>query len=176
MEFLSYLITGISLGSIYAIIALGYTMVYGIAKMLNFAHGDVIMVGAYVSFYVTMFAGNSLLGDAPSALRITLPEIYLEKPDVEERIRKINEAYRVLGHPADKRRYDALYDQRRKTVARPSSAPPRREAPKGGHSAGNSRGKRDKHTRRIFLTTFFITLGVAGVGLLLLLAVTRLLG
>ena len=47
MEFLSYLITGISLGSIYAIIALGYTMVYGIAKMLNFAHGDVIMVGAY---------------------------------------------------------------------------------------------------------------------------------
>ena len=94
----------------------------------------------------------------------------------EERIRKINEAYRVLGHPADKRRYDALYDQRRKTVARLSSASPRREAPKGGHSAGNSRGKRDKHTRRIFLTTFFITLGVAGVGLLLLLAVTRLLG
>lgn len=42
---------GISLGSIYAIIALGYTMVYGIAKMLNFAHGDVIMVGAYICFY-----------------------------------------------------------------------------------------------------------------------------
>ena len=51
MEFLSYLITGISLGSIYAIIALGYTMVYGIAKMLNFAHGDVIMVGAFVVYY-----------------------------------------------------------------------------------------------------------------------------
>ncbi|MDR1913113.1 MAG: branched-chain amino acid ABC transporter permease, partial [Clostridiales bacterium] len=50
MTFLSYLINGISLGSIYAIIALGYTMVYGIAKMLNFAHGDVIMVGAYVCF------------------------------------------------------------------------------------------------------------------------------
>ena len=49
MEFLSYLISGISLGSIYAIIALGYTMVYGIAKMLNFAHGDVIMVGGYIS-------------------------------------------------------------------------------------------------------------------------------
>ncbi len=48
MEFLSYLINGISLGSVYAVIALGYTMVYGIAKMLNFAHGDVIMVGAYV--------------------------------------------------------------------------------------------------------------------------------
>ncbi|MGI6072046.1 MAG: branched-chain amino acid ABC transporter permease [Lachnospiraceae bacterium] len=50
MEFLSYIISGISLGSVYAIIALGYTMVYGIAKMLNFAHGDVIMVGGYVSF------------------------------------------------------------------------------------------------------------------------------
>lgn len=50
MVFLSYLINGISLGSVYAIIALGYTMVYGIAKMLNFAHGDVIMVGAYISF------------------------------------------------------------------------------------------------------------------------------
>ena len=49
MEFLSYLISGISLGSVYAIIALGYTMVYGIAKMLNFAHGDIIMVGGYVS-------------------------------------------------------------------------------------------------------------------------------
>ncbi|MBS6194616.1 MAG: branched-chain amino acid ABC transporter permease [Clostridiales bacterium] len=48
MSFISYLINGLSLGSVYAIIALGYTMVYGIAKMLNFAHGDVIMVGAYV--------------------------------------------------------------------------------------------------------------------------------
>ena len=68
MEFLSYLINGISLGSIYAIIALGYTMVYGIAKMLNFAHGDVIMVGGYVVFYATNFARSSLLGDNPSAL------------------------------------------------------------------------------------------------------------
>lgn len=47
MSFIQYLINGISLGSVYAIIALGYTMVYGIAKMLNFAHGDVIMIGAY---------------------------------------------------------------------------------------------------------------------------------
>lgn len=50
MTLISNLINGISLGSVYAIIALGYTMVYGIAKMLNFAHGDVIMVGAYVSY------------------------------------------------------------------------------------------------------------------------------
>ena len=57
MEFLSYLISGISLGSVYAIIALGYTMVYGIAKMLNFAHGDVIMVGGYVSFCAMSYLG-----------------------------------------------------------------------------------------------------------------------
>ena len=57
MTFLNYLISGISLGSVYAIIALGYTMVYGIAKMLNFAHGDVIMVGAYISFLLTAHAG-----------------------------------------------------------------------------------------------------------------------
>lgn len=55
MNFLNHLINGISLGSIYAIIALGYTMVYGIAKMLNFAHGDVIMVGGYISFCATAY-------------------------------------------------------------------------------------------------------------------------
>ena len=55
--FLSYLINGISLGSVYAIIALGYTMVYGIAKMLNFAHGDIIMVGAYVCFWAMQTLG-----------------------------------------------------------------------------------------------------------------------
>lgn len=57
MSFLSYLINGISLGSVYAIIALGYTMVYGIAKMLNFAHGDVIMVGGYVVLLAVSGAG-----------------------------------------------------------------------------------------------------------------------
>jgi len=49
MTLLTYIINGISLGSVYAIIALGYTMVYGIAKMLNFAHGDIIMVGGLYS-------------------------------------------------------------------------------------------------------------------------------
>ncbi len=57
MEFLSYLISGISLGSVYAVIALGYTMVYGIAKMLNFAHGDVIMIGGYISFCAVSYLG-----------------------------------------------------------------------------------------------------------------------
>ena len=57
MEFLSYLISGVSLGSVYAIIALGYTMVYGIAKMLNFAHGDIIMVGGYISFCAMSYLG-----------------------------------------------------------------------------------------------------------------------
>ncbi len=57
MGFLQYLINGVSIGAVYAIVALGYTMVYGIAKMLNFAHGDVIMVGAYISFCVTNYLG-----------------------------------------------------------------------------------------------------------------------
>ena len=57
MSFVSYLINGISLGSVYAIIALGYTMVYGIAKMLNFAHGDVIMIGAYTVLTLLTGAG-----------------------------------------------------------------------------------------------------------------------
>ena len=57
-SFISYLISGISLGSVYAIIALGYTMVYGIAKMLNFAHGDVIMVGSYVVYVAVSGMGS----------------------------------------------------------------------------------------------------------------------
>lgn len=57
MDFITHLINGISLGSVYAIIALGYTMVYGIAKMLNFAHGDVIMVGSYIIFLLMSNVG-----------------------------------------------------------------------------------------------------------------------
>ena len=66
MSFLSNLISGLSLGSIYALIALGYTMVYGIAKMLNFAHGDVIMVGAFT----VIVAVNSM--GLPAVLGIIL--------------------------------------------------------------------------------------------------------
>ena len=63
LTFLNHCINGISLGSVYAIIALGYTMVYGIAKMLNFAHGDVIMVGAYICFFaVASFGLHPILG------------------------------------------------------------------------------------------------------------------
>jgi len=63
LTFLNHCINGISLGSVYAIIALGYTMVYGIAKMLNFAHGDVIMVGAYICFFaVASFGLHPVLG------------------------------------------------------------------------------------------------------------------
>ena len=57
MGFLTNLINGLSLGSVYAIIALGYTMVYGIAKMLNFAHGDIIMVGGYICFCAVNYLG-----------------------------------------------------------------------------------------------------------------------
>ncbi len=61
-SFFSFLIGGISLGSVYAIIALGYTMVYGIAKMLNFAHGDIIMVGAFVAFVALTELGLPPIG------------------------------------------------------------------------------------------------------------------
>jgi branched-chain amino acid transport system permease protein len=73
MSFLTYLINGLSLGSIYAIIALGYTMVYGIAKMLNFAHGDFIMVGCYIIFSVSAaLSGNSVVGIIVAIVLCTL--------------------------------------------------------------------------------------------------------
>ena len=70
MIFLDHLINGLSLGSIYAIIALGYTMVYGIAKMLNFAHGDVIMIGAYIAFCGLQYWG------IPPVLAILLAMVF----------------------------------------------------------------------------------------------------
>jgi len=62
MNFIETLINGLSMGSTYAMIALGYTMVYGIAKMLNFAHGDIIMVGGYMIFVTITATGNPFLG------------------------------------------------------------------------------------------------------------------
>ena len=79
MEIIETLINGLSSGSTYAMIALGYTMVYGIAKMLNFAHGDVIMVGGYV-LYVTMTTlGSPLLGLVAAVLFCILLGITIEK-------------------------------------------------------------------------------------------------
>jgi branched-chain amino acid transport system permease protein len=80
MSFINYLINGISLGSVYSIIALGYTMVYGIAKMLNFAHGDVIMVGGYVTFTIMSTMGQSpILAVLTSILFCTILGITIER-------------------------------------------------------------------------------------------------
>lgn len=80
MNFLSYLINGISLGSVYAIIALGYTMVYGIAKMLNFAHGDVIMIGSFVTYiFMNQLGVNPLLAVVISIVACTLLGMAIEK-------------------------------------------------------------------------------------------------
>jgi len=80
MSFLTYLINGISLGSVYAIIALGYTMVYGIAKMLNFAHGDVIMVGGYVIFQLVFTMGlNPWLGILIAVIACTVLGVTIER-------------------------------------------------------------------------------------------------
>ncbi len=90
MFFLDNLINGLSLGSIYAIIALGYTMVYGIAKMLNFAHGDVIMVGAYVAFCGLQYWGlPPVLAIAVSMIACTVLGVTIE-----------GLAYRPLRHAA----------------------------------------------------------------------------
>ena len=80
MSILNNLINGISLGSVYAIIALGYTMVYGIAKMLNFAHGDVIMVGAYVCFFATgQFGLPPLVGVLLAMVVCTVLGVVIER-------------------------------------------------------------------------------------------------
>lgn len=72
-------IDGLSLGSIYALIALGYTMVYGIAKMLNFAHGDVIMVGAYAVLSTLTLTGHPILGVVVAVVICTVLGVVMEK-------------------------------------------------------------------------------------------------
>lgn len=79
MEFIETLISGLSMGSTYAMIALGYTMVYGIAKMLNFAHGDIIMVGGYMIFVTMTAIGNPILGLVAAVLFCMLLGITIEK-------------------------------------------------------------------------------------------------
>lgn len=80
MEFLSYLIKGLSLGSVYSIIALGYTMVYGIAKMLNFAHGDVIMIGGYVIFIAMSTMGlNPVVAVLAAVILCTVLGVTIER-------------------------------------------------------------------------------------------------
>ena len=80
MTFINYLINGVSLGSVYAIIALGYTMVYGIAKMLNFAHGDIIMIGSYVVFVTVSSMGlPPMLGVLLAVAACTLLGVVIER-------------------------------------------------------------------------------------------------
>lgn len=76
---LSTILDGLSLGAIYALIALGYTMVYGIAKMLNFAHGDIIMVGAYAILVTINANGHPLLGVVAAVVVCTVVGIVIEK-------------------------------------------------------------------------------------------------
>ena len=80
MSCITELIKGISLGSVYALIALGYTMVYGIAKMLNFAHGDIIMVGAFTVYTVcSTFGMHPAIGIALSIVICTLLGVLIER-------------------------------------------------------------------------------------------------
>ncbi len=80
INFLNSLFNGLSIGGTYAMIALGYTMVYGIAKMLNFAHGDVIMVGAYVMFQVIFgFSANLFIGVLATIIFCTVLGVVIER-------------------------------------------------------------------------------------------------
>lgn len=80
ITFLSHVIKGVNLGSVYAVIALGYTMVYGVAKMLNFAHGDIIMVGAYVAFCIMYYLGiNPVIGILGAVIACTILGMLIER-------------------------------------------------------------------------------------------------
>lgn len=80
MDFLTYFVNGLSLGSIYAIIALGYTMVYGIAKMLNFAHGDVLMIGSYITFvFMSQMGINPIVSVLLAAIACTFIGVIIER-------------------------------------------------------------------------------------------------
>ncbi|MEE1239338.1 MAG: branched-chain amino acid ABC transporter permease, partial [Acutalibacteraceae bacterium] len=79
MEIIETLINGLSSGGTYAMIALGYTMVYGIAKMLNFAHGDIIMVGGYMIFVTMAVTGSPIIGIIAAILFCVLLGITIEK-------------------------------------------------------------------------------------------------
>lgn len=80
MEIIQQLINGISLGSIYALIALGYTMVYGIIKLINFAHGDIFMLGAFIGFYaITIFHMNFFLALIFSMASTALIGVIIER-------------------------------------------------------------------------------------------------
>ena len=79
MKLIETLINGLSMGSTYAMIALGYTMVYGIAKMLNFAHGDIIMVGGYMIFVTMTATGNPILGLLAAVVFCVILGVTIEK-------------------------------------------------------------------------------------------------
>ena len=79
MEILTTIVNGLSLGGIYAMIALGYTMVYGIAKMLNFAHGDIIMVGGYTILVFMNMTGHPLIAVLASVIVCILLGVVIEK-------------------------------------------------------------------------------------------------
>jgi branched-chain amino acid transport system permease protein len=70
--FLQQLINGLTLGGVYALIALGYTLVYGVLQILNFAHGDVYMVGAFIGYFVMIASGGPAASAIPMPLMIFL--------------------------------------------------------------------------------------------------------
>ena len=112
LTFLNHLINGISLGSVYAIIALGYTMVYGIAKMLNFAHGDIIMVGAYICFFAVSTFGLPPIVGVLLAMVVVLMLGYVTLTDVSGSVSSIKRQISDLDeqHVALLTEYEKTFD------------------------------------------------------------------
>ena len=75
MEFVAQMINGLSTGGMYALVAIGYTMVYGIGKMINFAHGEIIMVGAYLAYVGSSMMGQTMIGMMSTGLGSTLGNV-----------------------------------------------------------------------------------------------------
>ena len=90
-EFLQQIINGLTVGAIYALIALGYTMIYGVLRFINFAHGDVFMVGAYIGLYV--YRRTFLLEFA------RLPQTPLERLEQLEQLRALEHGFRIKVVP-----------------------------------------------------------------------------
>ena len=103
-QFLQQLVNGLSLGSIYALIALGYTMVYGIIKLINFAHGDIYMLGAFTAFYATtVFHLNFFLALIVAmvlcgVLGVLIERIAFEGENVVEFSKSVSPSYKFKHH------------------------------------------------------------------------------
>ena len=117
---LDQLVAGMTLGSLYGLMAIGYSMVYGVLKLLNFAHGEVFMIGAYIGYFVLVALGGSLSPDVPVALLIFL--MLGGRDDRLGRARSRRRALRLPAAAKGARAADRAADQRARRLVLPAAA------------------------------------------------------